>query len=597
MSSRSNVQPAQPASADASRAFAPSRAHRLLGGAARAWAWARTHDGQKRIAWTLVALFIVLFVWQVSSHTLMRYWAYHTDAFDLGNMDQAVWNTLHGHPFRFTNVGLDWYGPPTRLGIHVEPILLLIAPLYLLHSGPETLIVLQTVALGLGALPLFLLCLRRLPELPLLGAAFAGAYLLAPELLGEAVWDFHPVALATPLMLLAVWAVDARRYGWFIAAAVLAALTKEDVALALLPLGVYIAVWQRRPRLGLATVALSLAWVALCFGLILPHFHGTTNGGNNYWYRYNWLGSSPGGATLNVLTHPWLPFAFVLGNAAKRGYLAMLLRTAGGLGVLAPALWLCGLPELAVNLLSTHDEQYSGVFQYNAVLLAFLVSAAVYGAEALYRARHSTDHLSRGKRGRTETTLSVGNEDTQGGTSWGTRLAANVRATSDHLGAWWGAVLARLPIPARAVAPVLILWLLIASVWNLTAASLTLVSFWNSGDAQTQNQGLIDALLARVPPSATVAATDTLDSHLSDRYTLYLMPDPRAYSAQYVAVDVRDAIAQSRTADEQMYAAMLASGHYTIVGTVYSAGSEITLLRRIASPVSLTPAAPSPSRG
>ena len=52
--------------------------------------------------------------------------------------------------FRFTNRGLDWQGPPTRLGQHVEPIFLLIAPLYLIHSGPETLLVLQTVALALG---------------------------------------------------------------------------------------------------------------------------------------------------------------------------------------------------------------------------------------------------------------------------------------------------------------------------------------------------------------------------------------------------------------------------------------------------------------
>ena len=591
MSSRSSAQPAQPAPAGAGHAAAPRTFRRLPGLASRAWAWIRTHEGQTRLAWALVTLFIVIFIWQVGSHTLMRYWAYHADAFDLGNMDQAVWNTLHGQPFRFTNIGLDWHGPPTRLGIHVEPILLLIAPLYLLHSGPETLILLQTVALGLGALPLFLLGLRRLPALPLLAAACAGAYLLAPPLLGEAVWDFHAVALATPLMLLAIWAIDARRYGWFIAAAILAALTKEDVSLALIPLGIYIAVWQRRPRLGVAVVALSLAWVAICFGLILPHFHGSTSGGNNYWYRYNWLGATPAAAALNVLTHPWLPFTFVLGDAAKRGYVAMLLRTAGGLGILSPALWIGGLPELAVNLLSTHEEQYSGVFQYNAVLLAFLSGASIYGTEALYRARLSREEKGWPAHG----TLHSGQTDdaVRNGV---TRASTWARLASARAGIWWRSVLARLPIPARAVAPVLILWLLIASLWNLTTASPTLAAFWNAGDAATQNQAQIDALLARVPASASVASTDTLDPHLSDRYALYLMPDPRAYTAQYVAVDIRDAIALSRTADERMYATMLASGHYAVVGTVYSAGSEISLLHRIGPPLSPpTAAAPPPS--
>ena len=41
----------------------------------------------------------------------------------------------------------------------------------------------------------------------------------------------YPVALATPLLLAALWALDSRRYAWFVVAAVLAALTKEDVAL------------------------------------------------------------------------------------------------------------------------------------------------------------------------------------------------------------------------------------------------------------------------------------------------------------------------------------------------------------------------------
>lgn len=549
------------------------------------WEWLRTRHGQTCLASALVCLFVAYFIWQVGDHALMRYWAYHADAFDLGNMDQAVWNTLHDHPFRFTNVGLDWHGPPTRLGIHVEPILLLIAPFYLLHSGPETLILLQTIALGFGAIPLFLLSLRRLPELPLLGVAFVGAYLLAPELLGAAVWDFHPVALATPLMLLAVWAVDARRYGWFIAAGILAALTKEDVALALVPLGIYIAIWRQRPRLGVAVVALSLAWVGLCFGLILPHFHGATSGGNNYWYRYNWLGSTPGGAAFNVLTHPWLPFAFVLGDAAKRGYLAMLLRTAGGLGVLAPALWICGLPELVVNLLSTHQEQYSGVFQYNAVLLAFLMAASVYGAEALYRAHLLSGPRSQGKPNPGARGTRVGDADEAGAAAGTTRLPERVRAMGQRAGARWLNVLSSIPIPASAVAPVLMVWLAASTYWNLTSASPTLVSFWNAGDAPTQNQSRIDALLSKIPSSASVAATDTLDPHLSDRYALYLMPDPRAYSAQYVALDLRGAISLSQPADEQMYAAMLASGRYTVIGTVYSAGSEIVLLHRTGAPL------------
>jgi len=140
------------------------------------------------MVWAMTLAFALF----VGYHALYRHWEYHSDAFDLGNMDQAVWNTLHGHPFRFTNRGNDDFGPPTRLSIHVEPIILLLALLYLIHSGPATLLVTQTVALALGAIPLFALSLRRMPHLPFIGVGLVFAYLLSPFAIGSALWDFIP---------------------------------------------------------------------------------------------------------------------------------------------------------------------------------------------------------------------------------------------------------------------------------------------------------------------------------------------------------------------------------------------------------------------
>jgi hypothetical protein len=61
---------------------------------------------------------------------------------------------------------------------------------------------------------------------------------------------------------------------------------------------------------------------------------------------------------------------------------------------------------------------------------------------------------------------------------------------------------------------------------------------------------------------------------------LYLLPDPQSYGADYVAVDVPDALYANQHADQQMYDAMLVSGNYRVVGT---AGS-VVLLQRINIP-------------
>ncbi len=557
---------------DASSLGAPATAERTLtrdtttpaafvASARRALA---TVEGQRRLAWALVIACVTIDVLVVGQHVLLRHVNYHSDAFDLGNMDQAVWNTLHGHFFRFTNRGTDWFGPPTRLAIHVEPILLIIAPFYLIHPGATTLLAIQTVALAAGAIPVLMLALRRLPSLPLVGVAFVVAYLCTPELLGEALWDFHPVTLATPLLLAAFYFFDARRYGWMILMGMLAAACKEDVALAMIPLGVLVALVRGRPRLGIGLVAGAITWTALCFFVIMPHFNaGASVGGNAYWYRYSQLGSSPASALRHVLTNPLLLVSIIF-SGNKLGYLALLLRTAGGMGIFAPVWWIAGLPELAINLLSTQSPQYSGFYHYNAIVLAVATVASIYGADGLYRARV---HVQLGKP-LPEVPMGVG------------RLG-RAREAAARVARWWERQLRRVPISPRWFGVIVATWLLLATGWNLWATAYKIGGFWSAGSTLDPQAPRIAALLDRIPSTAIVAATDTLNPHLSDRDTIYLLPDPLAYQAQYVAVDLVDIPPAMRAEDTQMFEAMLVSGRYHVVGIA----GRVTVLRRVGPPL------------
>lgn len=556
-----SVQPAPPSARQDTSTPQPTD---LQARARLLWQALQTPEGQRRLAWILTLLAVALDILIVGQHTLARYHNYQATAFDLGNMNQAVWNTLHGDPFRFTNRGLDWNGPPTRLALHVEPILVLIAPFYLIHDGPETLIVIQVVAMALGAIPLLLLGLRHLPRVPLLAAAFAIAYLLTPEYLGAVLWDFHTVALAAPLLLLALWALDAGHLVWFAVAAALALLTKEDVGLSLVLLGGLLAL-RGRWRLGVILAVLSAAYVALCFFVILPHFGGNaTNGGNNFWYRYSWLGGSAGAALNNIARNPLLPLSIL--DGPRLGYLASLLRTAGGLGLLAPPLLICALPELAVNILSAHEEQYSGFFHYNAVILAYMMAATVYGLAALYRAR------ARVERGEMLAAVSPAPAGWMARAKWLVESAQTL----------WQRLLARIPVPSRWIAPIVLVWLLVTGWWNLSATGGGRIQgFWAAAERPNPQAASINALLARIPPDATVAATDTLDPRLSSRRTIYLLPDPQSYQADYVAADITHAMSLTRDADQQMLDRMLASGRYTVVGRT----GDVVLLHRTGPPL------------
>ena len=93
-----------------------------------------------------------------------RHMNLQTNAFDLGYVSQALWYDAHGEPFRFTTIqgvsalleGVD----PSRirhphwlLAFHVEPALLLLAPLYRLWPDPRLLLWLQAAVVAAGALP------------------------------------------------------------------------------------------------------------------------------------------------------------------------------------------------------------------------------------------------------------------------------------------------------------------------------------------------------------------------------------------------------------------------------------------------------------
>src|SRR5438045_5702478 len=141
-----------------------------------------------------VLIFCVYFILLL----LGRHDTLQTNAEDLGIMDQAIWNALHGNLLHQTvcNVLNDTncYSPDgiNRFAIHFEPILFPVSLLYFLWPTPKTLLVLQTVIVSLGAFPAFWLARLRLRN-DLAGVIFAVIYLLYPAQQQATVYDFHAV--------------------------------------------------------------------------------------------------------------------------------------------------------------------------------------------------------------------------------------------------------------------------------------------------------------------------------------------------------------------------------------------------------------------
>ena len=313
-----------------------------------------------------------------SALSILRQLAFSTGRFDMGNMIQAVWSTAHGHPLRVTDLQGDQI---SRLAAHVDPILVLFAPLWRVWPSANMLLVAQALAVGLGAFPVYWLARKQLASAPA-AVAFAIAYLLYPATGWLTLNEFHPVALATPLLLFAFWFLDEDRLLPFGLCAVAAAACKEEIPFVVAGFGVWYAITRRRWTIGAVIAGAGVAWAAIATAVVIPHFnHGQSSG---FYTRYSEVGGTPGGIVKTAVLHPvrLIRAAFTLRDLH---YVLDLGWPLAFLFLLSPLVLVAALPELAINLLSAVTTQTSIHFHYTAGLIPPLVIAAIFGARRLGR--------------------------------------------------------------------------------------------------------------------------------------------------------------------------------------------------------------------
>lgn len=323
--------------------------------------WVKRRDpvrwalGAMIVAWSLI--FVRL--------GLQRHDRFGTFGFDLGIYDQAIWLMSRFKPPFITLRGLPFWGT------HANPILVLFVPFYWLGAGPHFLLVAQVASQGAGAVAVYLLARDRF-EARWPAVAMAGVLLLHPTY-QYLIWEFfHPDALALGPLLFAYWAARARRWNWFAVAAVLALACKEDVALAIVVLGILIAARGDR-RIGIVTSAVAAAWFMLATRVIIPFSNGI---GPFYDSFFGEFGKSASQVTKNVLAHPGKAVD-VATRPNRMSYYRMMFAPVAFLPLLALPTLLIGAPMIGINALSSFPYQQEIRYHYAALVLVAIILATV----------------------------------------------------------------------------------------------------------------------------------------------------------------------------------------------------------------------------
>jgi len=323
----------------------------------------------------IVLLYVVVF----SGLALARYDTFHASTFDLGIMTQVVWNTAYGRWFetsidRATNVELIG----SYLGNHVRPILVGLSLLYRLWPDPRLLLVLQSVALGTAAFPLYWIVHRQTDD-PKAALIVACCYLVYPALGFLNLVDFHPIALSIPLLYMAYWALLEGRMTLFWVAVLLALFTKEEMVVPIGTWGLVNLLKRDKRCVGLGLLTMAVVWTILCYGVIVPYF----NDGQPYRFFQLWS-HLPGFSKSSVQGGTAQPLA----EASPETVILFLVHLAlplGFLPLLGPVSLVVALPTLTYLLLGSRPAFHSVGYQYPAVLIPWFFLAVSEGLQRLRR--------------------------------------------------------------------------------------------------------------------------------------------------------------------------------------------------------------------
>lgn len=425
--------------------------------------------------------------------SLARYFQLDPGSWDLGIFTEYVRQLAH---LRAPVVDIRGSGF-NLLGDHFQPIVGLIAPVFLLFPSAATLLVVQALLTAVSVIPVSRAAAARLGTGA--GRMIGAAYGLAWGLQQMIDFDFHEIAFAVPLLACSLSALSR---GKVRAAAVWAlplVFVKEDQGFTVAAIGILIVVMSRfrargygpnraALRWGALLTVWGLAWSFLAIAVIIPHFNPLHQ--YPYWTDGGVL--SPGGS------HPSAPSVLAqLGHSyvpKLRTTLLILLPVA--FLALGSPLTLVAVPSLVLRFVSTNSAYWGAGYHYSATVMPIVFIGAI---DALARIR--------AYRART----------------------AGETGTRPWFSSWLD------PAATRAV-PALMLGIAVVTAWPFPLSDL-----WHAQTYQISPhvQGE-DAALARVPAGTTVEATLTMLAPLAARDDTYWIgiagnPPPR-----YVVFDELD---------------------------------------------------------
>ncbi len=306
-------------------------------------------------------MYIILFI----NHSFFLYNHFALTAFDLGIFDQSVWLISHGHlPFD-TVRGLNIFAD------HFSPILYLIAPLYWIWDDPKALLVFQSIVLGMGALPVYLIAKNEIKS-QWIAVLFSVCYLLYPALEWTNTFDYHPETLGTLFILLSYYFIKKNNTRWYFISLTIFALTKETAGIVIISIGIYLFI-IRKYKSGCITISFGLIITTVALSIMKYYNNGIPS---PYYFLYSQYGGSPLLIFRYIMFHPFRILHDLL-TSDNIVFIFQLFSPVLFISFLAPEILLITIPNILECLLSSRVQMHDIMFHYTVFITPFVFISAI----------------------------------------------------------------------------------------------------------------------------------------------------------------------------------------------------------------------------
>ncbi len=313
------------------------------------------------IVLTSCIIYIIVLSW----YSIVNHNLFGTNAYDLGIFDQSLWLISEGKPPYVTANGRH------ILGDHAAFILYPLASLYKIYPDVRILLVVQTIVISLGAIPLYLIARDHSERF--IGSIIAIAYLVHPATHNMNLIDFHTDPFAGTALLFVLWGIMRRNWWLVISCCVIILIAKENFATTTAFIGLWLII-QKEWRAGIFIFISSILWFFFTTRIVVPHFSSQQQ--SVFIDRFAQYGDTLTAIIYTFITRPHIVLQDIF-NPHNRVYIWGLLIPFALLPLVCPRYLVLAMPALFLNLLSSFDAQQTLIFHYNALIVPILALASL----------------------------------------------------------------------------------------------------------------------------------------------------------------------------------------------------------------------------